>query len=56
MDLGIISLIVASVSVVASIITALNLKRCQSACCESDCYKTNNAATTPLIKQPQFLN
>jgi hypothetical protein len=56
MDIGIISLVVASISALGTIITALHLKRCQSACCESDCYRGNSALQTPLIKQPSPLS
>ena len=50
MDLTIISLVIASVSALATIITALHLKHCKSACCESDCYKGNSTPQTPLLK------
>lgn len=56
MDIGIISLIVASISALGTIVTALHLKHCKSGCCESDCYKDSSALQTPLIKQPQPLS
>ena len=52
MDISIISLVVASLSALGTIATALHLKHCQSACCESDCYRGNNALTTPIVRQP----
>lgn len=51
MDLTIISLVVASVSALATIITALHLKHCKSACCESDCFR-NSGLQTPLLTSP----
>lgn len=49
MDLSIISLVVASISALATIITALHIKHCKSLCCESDCYKGNSTPQTPLL-------
>ena len=51
MDLGIISLVIASVTALGTIITALHLKHCKSGCCESDCYKTGSSPSTPQLKQ-----
>ena len=51
MDLSIISLIIASITALGTIITALHLKHCKSACFESDCYKTGSSPPTPQFKQ-----
>lgn len=51
MDLTIISLVIASVSALATIITALHLKHCKSACCESDCFRSSGMQT-PLLTSP----
>ena len=49
MDLSIISLIVASLSALGTIISHLHLKHCKSGCCESECYKGNSTLNTPVI-------
>ena len=53
MDLSIISLIVASLSALGTIVSHLHLKHCKSGCCESDCYKGNSTLNTPVIAQPK---
>lgn len=53
MDISIISLVVASISALGTVITAIHLKRCESLCCESECYKgSRSSPQTPLLKQP----
>jgi hypothetical protein len=49
MDISVISLIIASVSALATILTALHLKHCKSACCEADFYKTKSVPDTPTV-------
>ena len=56
MDLSIISLVIASISALATIVTALHLKHCKSACCESDCYKENSTPQTPLLTPKRSLH
>jgi len=49
MEIEIISLIIVSiVGSVGSLISILHLKKCHSACMDSECFKGNTPATTPL--------
>jgi hypothetical protein len=48
MDISIISLIVASITAVGSIILSLHIKKCHSLCCDSECSQKNSIPPTPI--------
>lgn len=51
MNPEIITLVVVSIiGSIGSLISILHLKKCHSACMDSECFKGNTPSNTPLIK------
>jgi len=50
MDAVSISVIVITViGAIGSLVSVLHLKKCHSACCDSECFKGNTPASTPTL-------
>jgi hypothetical protein len=47
MDLGIISLIVASITALGTLLATLHIKKCHAICIDSECYKGKSVPPTP---------
>ena len=47
MDLGIISLIVASITALGTVLATLHIKKCHTLCIQSECYKGKSVPATP---------
>jgi len=51
MDAEIITLVVVSIiGSIGSLLSILHLKKCHSACMDSECFKGNTPSATPLLK------
>ena len=47
MDLGIISLVVASITALGTVLATLHIKKCHTLCIDSECYKGRSIPPTP---------
>lgn len=52
MDLGLVSLIISSITAFGTIVTALHIKKCHSGCIDSECFKPAGVPPSPPIKDP----